>query len=165
MVFQQNEPLPVSYLPIGHTEGAEEQRGIYHILCSSLPEVAERAQQRGFERLIYLLIYLLSFPPLSFDSQNSLNQTVPVEPSSVYGPVLFLLWLWHSQTMVLLVFKVTFLPSGTCCRAGTLPTIRPILVLRMLWGVSPGSLSCRAKGLRDILWCWSSSGAAAPQNT
>lgn len=47
LVFQQNEPLPVSYLPIGSTEGAEEQRGIYPVLCSSPPEMAERAQQRG----------------------------------------------------------------------------------------------------------------------
>lgn len=98
----------------------------------------------------------VSVPKITLITQSLWNQLC-------LWPALFL--LWHTQTMVLLLFKLTFLPSGAHCTAGTLATIRHTSVLRMLWWVSPGSLCCRAKGLRDISWWWSSSGDAAPQNT
>lgn len=96
MVCQQKESLPVSYLLIGRTEGAEEQRGIYCVLCSSLPETAERAQQCGCLAFKgWFICFLSPFPPVSFDSKNSLNQTVAVElvlfmASSVSAPALAL---------------------------------------------------------------------------
>lgn len=96
MVYQQNEPLLVSYLPIGRTEGAEEQRGVYRVLCSSPPEMAERAQQCGCVAFKgYFICFLLPFPPVSFDSKNSRNQTAAVGPAlfvagSVSAPALAL---------------------------------------------------------------------------
>lgn len=86
---------------------------------------------------------------MSFDSKNSLNQTVAVDPALFMASSVSALALALSDHAVL-VFKLTFLPSGAHCRAGTLPTIRHIPVLRMLWWVSPGCLCCRATGLRDI---------------
>lgn len=46
VLCQQNKPSLAPYLPITRSERAEEQRGICPVLCYSLPEMADRAQQR-----------------------------------------------------------------------------------------------------------------------
>lgn len=130
LVHQQSEPLPVSYLPIRHTEGAENKEGF---VVFSVPHRLKWL--RGFSNeAVWLLKADLSpfcfpsHPWVSIPKIALIKQQLWDRPCSWLAP--FLLSLWHSQTMVLLVFKLTFTPM-------VLSAIRHIPVLRMLWWVSP----------------------------